>query len=385
MNELDHVDSAELAERLRVARSSAGLTQEQVAGSLGIARTTLVAIERGQRRVRPPELLAMAALYEVSTNHLLRPSAVTIDLATRFRHSASGPVSAGAKVEAVRLLSDLVSASVELERLLGKPLRPHYPPEYEVRPGDVEQQAEDAALALRSHLGLGLNPIADIVSVMELELGIRVFVRPLDSSISGVFGFSPESGASVLLNAKHPRQRRALSGAHECGHFLCSRDSVDVYEEGEAVSSREEKFATIFGPCLLMPPPALRRRFNEICREEGRFSPRHLILLAHAYHVSQEGMCRSLERLKLLPKGTFESLRDRGFSGDAVREVLGDPAPESTLATPPRLALLAAEAYDAELLSEGQIADMLRIDRVEVRRWLDALGGEGDELAAISP
>ncbi len=385
MSELDMIGTNELAERLRASRSSAGMTQGQAANSLGMARTTLVAIERGQRRIRPTELLALSALYNVSTNHLLRPTAINVDLATRFRRNSSSSASTRSTVEAVRLLSDLVAASVELERLLDKPLRPHYPPEYEIRPGDIEQQAEDAALALRSHLGLGLNPIPDIVSVAELELSIRVFVRPLDSSISGVFGHSPEAGAAILVNAKHPRQRRALTIAHECGHFLCSRDSVDVYCEEQTSSNREEKFSNSFGPSLLMPPPAIRRRFSEISGSESRFSPRHLILMAHSFHVSLEGMCRTLERLKLLPKGTFELLKERGLSGESVREVLGDPAPESDLAAPPRLALLAAEAYDAELLSEGQISEMLRQDRVDVRRWLDALGGAGEEIAAISP
>ena len=58
-----HPAAAELGERLRAARSAANLTQNAVAALLGMARTTLVAIEKGLRSVTAEELLALARLY----------------------------------------------------------------------------------------------------------------------------------------------------------------------------------------------------------------------------------------------------------------------------------------------------------------------------------
>jgi len=60
MSILEGIDPAKMGDRLRVARSTAGLTQEDAAIQLSVARTTLVAIEQGQRRVRPDELRAFA-------------------------------------------------------------------------------------------------------------------------------------------------------------------------------------------------------------------------------------------------------------------------------------------------------------------------------------
>lgn len=59
------MDELKVGDRLRVARSASGLTQEQAAERLGLARTTLVAIERGDRQPRPEELVAFAKLYAV--------------------------------------------------------------------------------------------------------------------------------------------------------------------------------------------------------------------------------------------------------------------------------------------------------------------------------
>jgi Zn-dependent peptidase ImmA (M78 family) len=225
------------------------------------------------------------------------------------------------------------------------------------------------------------------VSLLELELGIRVFVRPLPSgSISGLFVYDDDLGACVLLNRNHPRTRRALTAAHELGHLVSARRQPGVVDLASGPQSREEKYATAFGLAFMMPGPLVRQRYWEFRRETGRFSPRHLILMAHAFHVSVEAMCRRLEGFGLVPGGTWDSLKDRGFTGEAVRQVLGDgPETEERPVVPPRLWLLAAGAYQRGLLSEGQLARMLHMDRVEVREMLDALGAEeDDDLDAIA-
>ena len=80
--------SAEImGERLRAARSAANLTQEAAAASLGMARTTLVAIEKGQRPARPDELLAFSNLYGVSAGKLMSPDAIHVDIVAKFRRA----------------------------------------------------------------------------------------------------------------------------------------------------------------------------------------------------------------------------------------------------------------------------------------------------------
>jgi hypothetical protein len=50
---LETIDPKILGQRLQNARKARGLTQQDVAKDLGIARTTVTAIEQGERRVRP--------------------------------------------------------------------------------------------------------------------------------------------------------------------------------------------------------------------------------------------------------------------------------------------------------------------------------------------
>ena len=57
----------DIANRLRTARESAGLSQGQVAKKLGLHRPAVSEIEAGRRRVTADELVRLADIYGVST------------------------------------------------------------------------------------------------------------------------------------------------------------------------------------------------------------------------------------------------------------------------------------------------------------------------------
>lgn len=376
----------DLGERLRVAREAADLKQKDVADSIAVARTTLVAIEQGQRRVRMDELLQLAKLYRTSVNALLRREAVHVDLAPRFR-KLIGNDDPGAAT-ATQLLSDLAKAEVELENLLGIKRSRNYPPERPILAGDVRAQAEQDALELRQRLGLGFAPVLDIVTLLEMELGVRVYVRRFDGRISGVFAYDEALGACILLNANHPKERRNQSGGHELGHLVSVRREPEILHANGPETSREERYASAFGRSFFTPAGAVRQKFQEVTAGSPRLTRRHIIVLAHFFGVSREAMVRRFEELGLTKKGSWDWFeRNGGISDEQVRQVLGDlrtpdlNKAEADRPTTLRLSLLAAEAYRQDLLSEGQLARLLRLDRIELRGMLHDLEmqeGESD-------
>lgn len=385
---LDDSAPADIGERLRRARDRAGITQAGAAASADMARTTLVAIEQGQRRVRMPELRRLAALYGTSVNTLLRDEAIHVDLTPRFR-KLENSTNTGEE-EAVRLMSDLAKAEVELENLLGVKRVRSYPPERPILPGNVRAQAEQNALELRQHLGLGIAPISDIVTLLELEMGARVFVRRVEGRISGLFAFDDALGPCILLNANHPRDRRTQTAAHECGHFISTRRDPEVLLVDEAETSREERYANAFGRAFLTPSRAVMQKFQEIVAGSDRLTRRHIIVLAHFFGVSREALVRRLEELRLVKRGTWDWFEDHGrISDEQERQVLGDlratdaQKVDADRPTSLRLGMLAAEAYRQNLMSEGQLSQLLQLDRVELRRMLDGLETEGSEADGV--
>jgi transcriptional regulator with XRE-family HTH domain len=60
-----------VGQRLRSARETLGLTQEDVAGALGIPRTSVIAMEAGKRGVGALEVRRLARLYRRSVAWVL--------------------------------------------------------------------------------------------------------------------------------------------------------------------------------------------------------------------------------------------------------------------------------------------------------------------------
>lgn len=377
----EELTAVEIGDRLRVARESAKVTQAAAAETLRVARTTVVAIEQGQRRPRLDELQRFAALYSVSVNSLLRREAVQIDLKPRFRRAGE----ADADVEAaVSLLTTLVQAELELEDLLGVRRVRNDPPERPLLPGNVAVQAEQDGVELRQWLGIGMAPVHDMMSVLELQLGARVFVRRLPAKISGLYAFDDRAGACILLNAAHPKDRRAQTCAHELGHFTSTRRTPDALHSRSPETSREERYAIAFARAFLTPARAVMAMFKEITAGASQLTRRHIILLAHAFGVSREAMGRRLEELGLTKTGTWDWFEHHGgITDQQALQVLGEGAGQdgarADAARPVsmRMALLVGEAWAKGLLSEGQIARLLQLDRVEVRELIDAYEDEG--------
>jgi Zn-dependent peptidase ImmA (M78 family) len=379
---MDSLDLAIIGERLRVVREAAKVTQANAAAAAGIARTTLVAIEQGQRRVRIDELQQLAKFYGVSVNALVRQEAIFADLVPRFRKL---PGSAETAIDhAARVLNDLVRAEVELENLLGVQRPRNYPSQRPILPGDIRAQAEQDAGELRQWLGLGLGPVTDIFTLLELQLGVRVYVRRLPQKVSGLFAYDEAVGACMLLNANHSRSRRSQTAAHELGHLISTRNEPDVLSDDTTEQSREERYANAFARGFLTPARAVLQRFEEITAGASRLSRRHVIVLAHAFGVSREAIVRRLEELGRAKPGTWDWFSaNGGITDEQERQVLGDLVAvdshkmDAEHVTSLRLGILAGEAWRQGLMSEGQLARLLRLERIEVRALFDGLDVEG--------
>ena len=63
----------------------------------------------------------------------------------------------------------------------------------------------------------------DIVTLLEMEMGVRVYVRRLDGRIPACSHSMRLLAPAYLLNANHRRERRAQTAAHETGHFVTAR------------------------------------------------------------------------------------------------------------------------------------------------------------------
>ena len=123
-----------------------------------------------------------------------------------------------------------------------------------------------------------------------------------------------------------------------------------------------------------MPSSAVRERFADLTDGQTHLTRRHVILLAHMFGVSRAAIVKRSEDLELVRAGTWDWFQGSGGITESQAErVLGatsHSAPESRprqSSIPMRVALLAQEAWKKELYSEGQLSQMLKLHRREVR------------------
>ena len=388
------IDPRVLGRRLQEARKARGFTQQDAAESLAVARTTITALEKGDRQTRPDELIRLASLYGRRVSDLVGPKEPIADFAAQFRTAAVRGAPDDLQEEmrqALRDFQDLCQDYLYLEQLSGVSPGPTYPPQYPTTGTAPEEAAQDVASFERNRLGLGDGPILRLRETLEQDVGVRVFSMGMPSRVAGIFAYTDELGGCIAVNARHPGERRRWSLAHEYAHFLTSRYRSEVFLLG---SHRRvpatERFADTFARCFLMPESGLRRRFNELVRASGgNVTAADVCRVAHYYFVSVEAMMLRLEELGVLPAGTWERLRDRGFKAREAQDHLGlPPHPSDDRLLPSRYEFLAARAHEVESLTEGELARLLRTDRVSARRTLQRLGSalhvlDGGEVASL--
>lgn len=377
LNILNTIDPRQLGKELQQARKQRGLTQEEAAKVIEVARTTLTAIEKGERRIKGDELIQLAQAYGRPVSDFVRSRPQVEPFQVQFR----GPYQPTAEEEqeiekSIMMLAELARNYLELEEITGKPLIRRYPVEYEIGHLPVEHAAEDAALAERTRFGLGDEPVAILRDLLEQRIGVRIFYLPLyPSKFSEMYYYDDQVGACIAVNSLHPEERRRWSLAHGYAHFLAHRYKPEVLmEESYQRKPESERFADYFASYFLMPTTGLTRRFNGIRRATGKITPADLCILAHHYGVSFEAIALRLEEMKLLPTGTFDKLRRSGFKVQEARQKLGlGDIPARDGKFPWHYQYLAVEAFERELITEGQLARFLQVDRLEARHVVDIL------------
>ena len=366
-----------VAERLREARRARGLSREQVAAEPGVSRSTLVNVEQGRRAPRPEELVTLARLYGRRVHELTRASRPVLSVTARFR-SADGTVSGdtAAAIDDLQRLADDVAA---LEESVGASASRRYPEPHDTAGLPLDLAAQQVAGAERQRLDLGGGPLLRLRQVLEDDVGIRVFAIALAPEVAGLFALAEPAGACVAVNAAHPHERQRWTLAHEYAHFLTARTEPEVTRLHLGRASRDERLADAFAGHFLMPTTGVTRRFQDLRRSRGTFTTAELLQMAATYEVSAEAMAHRLEGLRLVGSGWWDRLKDQGLRVDQARAVVGLPAlARDTQAMPTRVQYLAVEAYLKDLLSEGQLSSLLRLDRLAARRLIATLGGSFD-------
>ena len=151
--------------------------------------------------------------------------------------------------------------------------------------------AEEAALGLRSTLNLGIDPIANLIDVLE-DHCIHIIEVDASETFDGISAVAQDTdknllAAAIATRSGVPGDRQRLNITHELGHLILDlRKGVDP-----------EKAAFRFGAAFLAPAEQLRRDVGE---KRNRIQKDELFYLKKRYGMSIQAMLFRLKDLRII-------------------------------------------------------------------------------------
>lgn len=372
---LDTIDPNLLGERIAESRRARRLTQQQVADALDLSRATVVATEKGERRPKARELVALSRLFGrpvadfVADRPLTGEPSFIVHFGRPLKALPAGE--AEALVPAIERFERHCRWYAELEGALGSPLPRRWPEPYDIAGTPIDRAAEEVATSERNRLGLGDGPVSNVADLLEADVGLRIVPIDMGGLPVGTMYLTTERyGSCIAVTEAHSEDRQGIDVAHAYAHFLTDRQRPEICLTGrQGRISKEERFADTFAGAFLMPAASVQRRFEAIRRtkRERPITPADVLMLASLYRVPLRAMARRLEELKLLPTGISLRLDQSGGS----REPAASQRPRFTA----RYTTLAVQAFEGGLLTEGQLAERLGTDILGARLVVEEMTG----------
>ena len=400
------IDQAELGRRLRQAREACGLTQDEVAQEMGLARATVAQIELGNRSVSGLELAKFSYLYARDIRDFVA-QAFNADSLTSVLLRAEDGEDDGVRAA----LRDCIALGHQLRDLEGTlgisrstATVPSYPSVALASKWDAIQSGTRAASEERRRLGLGIGPLGDVPALLEAQ-GIRTGLIQMPSGVSGLMISDSSVGLFVVVNSYHPAVRQRFSWCHEYAHLLLDRAQMGHVSRESGRNDLLEVRANVFAANLLMPEEGLRQLvgtlgkgsasrlhaevFDEIgvvpvdTRTAGGSQDLQIydvVKLAHHFGVSVLSALYRLMNLRLITDKQFEHMKQMDSDGMSkqLAAVLGltEVSDEENIsAFYRRYLILALEAYRREKISRRkliEIASKLGVGEAEVERVIEA-------------
>ncbi|HET8933821.1 MAG TPA: XRE family transcriptional regulator [Polyangiales bacterium] len=372
------LDLALFGNKLRRQREMIGETVEQLSAATGIPVDEVQELENGQRAPTGDQVLILADRFLCDFKFFIsNESATPIERTEKLFRAHSRDLSSQDR-RAIQEFLFLCENEAFLLRELGRQAPLAF--KFEKRGNYAKGHGVKAAGELRRVLGTDANEVPEVFFVLR-RLGMHVFRRKLNNRrISGLFIQHPAAGPCVLVNYDEDVYRQRFTAMHEGGHAIFDIGDEYVVSIDGQVDRREIRANSFAGAFLVSPE--LVKRIPDASWTEDRITER-----ADQLRVNPMVLLIALEREGRISADDLRSLKGARIP----RSAKVDPELPSTLSARSLArrksllergisnfyAELCFEAYSREVISAARLAEVLLIDRSELREVAVLFGVQG--------
>lgn len=274
-----------IGERIKSARLRAGLNLRELADMVGVSAQAISKYERGLDVPGSKVLIQLARALHVRVEYILRPLNVSLSQPSYRSHRSKLRVHDQDVITAQ--VQDWLERYLSAEELVSGQMEFHLPAIQ--RRVESFDDIEKVALELRVSWELGLDPITNLIEMLESK-GIKVGVVEGADHFEALTLMANETIPVIVVKDGVPGDRQRLSMAHELGHLVL--EMPDSWEEKEI-----EKAAYRFAGAFLAPAPSALR---ELGSKRQRLDLYELHLLKHKYGMSMQAWIHRAQDLGII-------------------------------------------------------------------------------------
>ena len=284
-----------LEERLRRFRVVRGMSLKDLAAAIegSVSAQTLLKYERGELQPTAATLNQIASVLGVKSAQLWGEPPCHVEWIAFRKRARLG------KREQERIQS-FVAEEFEKRVQLQEQIDEGNTVELPVLKATVRNldDAEEAAISLRDTLKLGIDPIANLIDVLE-DHYIHIIEVAADEAFDGISALARDSddkplAAAIATRSGVPGDRQRLNIAHELGHLI-----LELCEDVDP-----EKAAFRFGAAFLAPAEQLRR---DVGGKRSRIQRKELFYLKRRYGMSIQAMLFRLRDLRIITNAYYKN------------------------------------------------------------------------------
>lgn len=339
-------------QRLQRARKAAGLSLRALGDMVGLSHASIKKYEDGDAMPASDVLIKIARSLGVRVEYFFRPENVALE-GVEYRKRSSLPKK---RLDAItHEIIDMVERRIELENLFPAPpvkvfeLISDLPVRIESL-NEIEKIADD----VRNTWGLGLDPIPDLIDVLETH-GVRVFMVH-DETSDKFDGLAAKVNGMpvVVVSSNWPGDRQRFTLAHELGHLMLNGRLAD--------GINEEKACNRFAGAFLLPAASIRQ---ELGPHRNAIELKELSLLKDEFGLSMLGILYRTLDLGLVSPAYWDSLnwlfRKQGWN----RKEPGAQYPPEKAHIFEQLVF---HALAEEYIGESKAAELMNMSLTDFRR-----------------
>lgn len=257
---------------------------------MGITKQAVSKYEQGKMLPDSPVLIKLAKILGFRPDYFFREYLISLERVDfRKRASLSGKQLEGVKTEFL----DKLERYLELEEHLNLPAKFENPlSAINISRGE---EVEEAAQVLLRQWGLGVNPISNVIEMLE-DASIKVVEVDADGRFDGLSALLNESIPVIVLNTGFDLIRKRFTALHELGHLLLNFP-VQLSDK------EKEKLCNRFAGALLLPKQAVE---SELGKHRKHISLNELIRIKESYGISVQAIMYRAGDLGVLPQSALD-------------------------------------------------------------------------------